>query len=61
MEAAVKTGVDILSKLQEPLEQTDLPDACSWLEQIENVRKEASMSRTVVGIVGNTGTGKSDA
>jgi hypothetical protein len=60
LEAAVKTGVDMLARLREPLEQKpDLSDAQNWLDQIENVRKEAVKSRTIVGVVGNTGAGKS--
>ncbi|KAK6432460.1 hypothetical protein LTR95_011372 [Oleoguttula sp. CCFEE 5521] len=31
----------------------------SWLSQIEEVLKQASKTRTVVGVVGNTGAGKS--
>ena len=60
LEAGVKAGVDVLDKLQEPLSHLkDHPDAESWLEQIAKVRNEAIQTRTVVGVVGNTGAGKS--
>ena len=60
LEAGVKVGVNILSELQAPLEQLkDNFDAQNWLDQIESVRKEAAKTRTVVGVVGNTGAGKS--
>lgn len=60
LEAAVRTGIDLLVKLQQPLEQLMTnADAQIWLKQIENVRQDAVKSRTVVGVVGNTGAGKS--
>ncbi|KAK3723591.1 hypothetical protein LTR37_001843 [Vermiconidia calcicola] len=60
LEAGVQAGFQVLSRLQEPLERLkDSPDAQNWLEQIERVRKEAVKSRTIVGVVGNTGAGKS--
>lgn len=52
LEAGVRTGVDILSKIQVPLEKlTGNDDAIKWLEEIENVRKEAVKTRTVVGVL----------
>ena len=60
LEAVVKAGIDVLDKLSEHLEQiSHLPDAQNWLDQIDSVRSEAVESRTVVGVVGNTGAGKS--
>lgn len=60
LEAGVRVGVERLSKLREPLEQlVNNDDAQNWLNQIETVRAEAIKSRTVVGVVGNTGAGKS--
>ena len=60
LEAGVKAGVEMLFELQKPLERLkDNSDAQNWLEQIEKTRKEAVKSRTVVGVVGNTGAGKS--
>ena len=60
LESAVKASLDVLSQLQDPLEKLDNnQDAQNWIRQIEHVRKEAGKTRTVVGVVGNTGAGKS--
>lgn len=60
LEASVRTGVEILTELEKPLQPLrGHPDAAAFLQQIESVRKEAVKSRTVVGVVGNTGAGKS--
>jgi hypothetical protein len=60
LEAAVKQGTDVLDGIEKTLHtvQKD-PDARKWLEQIDEVRKLAVRNRTVVGVVGNTGAGKS--
>ncbi|KAI7160752.1 hypothetical protein KC349_g3303 [Hortaea werneckii] len=56
----VQAGLKVLKELSEPLKQlTDSGDATAWLAQIEDVRKLAVRNRTVVGVVGNTGAGKS--
>ena len=60
LEAGVKEGVQLLDRLVqafEPGKETD--DIKQWLQQIELVRQEATGARTVVGVVGNTGAGKS--
>jgi ribosome biogenesis GTPase A len=60
LEAAVSAGVKVLSELEVPLKE--LPgntDASAWLEQIGKVRDLAERTRTIVGVVGNTGAGKS--
>ncbi|KAI4765676.1 hypothetical protein E4T52_09296 [Aureobasidium sp. EXF-3400] len=60
LEAGVKAGVQLLDRLVqafEPGKETD--DIKQWLQQIELVRQEATGARTVVGVVGNTGAGKS--
>jgi hypothetical protein len=60
LEAAVKCGIDVLSKLKDGLKQMkNHPDVQPWLDQIENVHREAVKTKTVVGVVGNTGAGKS--
>lgn len=60
LESAVKASLDVLSQLQAPLEKLEgSQDAQNWIRQIETVRKDASKTRTVVGVVGNTGAGKS--
>ena len=60
LEAGVKAGVQLLDRLVqafEPGKETD--NIKQWLQQIEIVRQEAIGARTVVGVVGNTGAGKS--
>jgi hypothetical protein len=60
LEAGVKEGVQLLDRLVQALEpgrETD--EIKQWLQQIELVRQEATGARTVVGVVGNTGAGKS--
>ncbi|KAI7353650.1 hypothetical protein KC354_g11434 [Hortaea werneckii] len=60
LEVGVQAGLKVLKELSEPLKQlTDSGDATAWLAQIEEVRKLAVRNRTVVGVVGNTGAGKS--
>lgn len=60
LEAAVVSGVRVLNDMQKPLESlTGSADAQSWLEQIQRVRELAIKTKTVVGVVGNTGAGKS--
>jgi len=60
LEAAVVKGVTLLSEIQDRLStlQRD-PDAQQWLQQIEMARDLAESSRAVIGVVGNTGAGKS--
>lgn len=60
LEAAVQKGVTVLGEIAQPLRQ--LPkdaDAQNWLAQLDDLRKQAARTRTVVGVVGNTGAGKS--
>ncbi|KAI7680538.1 hypothetical protein KC322_g14422, partial [Hortaea werneckii] len=60
LEVGVQAGLKVLKELSEPLQQlTDSGDATAWLTQLEDVRKLAVKNRTVVGVVGNTGAGKS--
>ncbi|KAK3067558.1 hypothetical protein LTR53_015506 [Teratosphaeriaceae sp. CCFEE 6253] len=60
LEAAVTAGVEALSELESPLKK--LPsdaDPRAWLEQSQKVRDFAARTKTVIGVVGNTGAGKS--
>jgi len=60
LEQGVRKGVLLLEQLKQsltPAVETD--DGRDWLAQIEAVRNMASRARTVVGVVGNTGSGKS--
>ena len=60
LEAAVKQGLDVLDGIQDTLQTISKdPDARKWLDQIDEVRTLARRNRTVVGVVGNTGAGKS--
>lgn len=60
LEAAVVKGVTVLSEIEGLLLtlQQD-PDAQQWLQQIEMARDLDKSSRAVIGVVGNTGAGKS--
>ncbi|THZ13554.1 hypothetical protein D6C91_07788 [Aureobasidium pullulans] len=60
LEAGVKQGISALDSLAQSFELSkETADAEQWLRQIELVRQEATGARTVVGVVGNTGAGKS--
>lgn len=60
LEAGVKQGISALDSLAQSFELSkETADAEQWLQQIELVRQEATGARTVVGVVGNTGAGKS--
>ncbi|KAF2212230.1 hypothetical protein CERZMDRAFT_67917 [Cercospora zeae-maydis SCOH1-5] len=60
LEAGVQTGLKVLSGLEVLLNGLGAnEDAQAWLAHIDRVRKEAVQNRTVVGVVGNTGAGKS--
>lgn len=59
LETSVEKGVELLGKIQETLQQRQSQEASHWLQAIENVQKLATRSKTVVGVVGATGAGKS--
>ncbi|KAG2164356.1 hypothetical protein JADG_004095 [Aureobasidium aubasidani] len=60
LEAGVKQGISALDSLAQHFELSkETGDAEQWLHQIELVRQETTGARTVVGVVGNTGAGKS--
>jgi GTPase SAR1 family protein len=62
LEKGVEKGVAILVNLRTALAvngNTDNTEAAQWLQSIENVHKQAVRTRTVIGVVGNTGAGKS--
>jgi Dynamin family len=60
LDASVEHSVSLLEHLKEPLRSLspDL-DAAEWLENIENLQKQALQPKTIIGVVGNTGAGKS--
>jgi hypothetical protein len=60
LESCVETGVDFLNDLKRPLkEKPESSDAAQWVEQIERLQAQATKARTIIGVVGNTGAGKS--
>ncbi|OCL10223.1 hypothetical protein AOQ84DRAFT_387654 [Glonium stellatum] len=61
LEAGVRKGLDILNTLKARLMAYEGSgvDAQQWLKSIENLQKQAVQKQTVVGVVGNTGAGKS--
>ncbi|KAI9881074.1 MAG: hypothetical protein M1830_008232 [Pleopsidium flavum] len=61
LEESVGKGLELLENLKTPMleKAPHAPDAAQWLQQIENVQKQAVKTKTVVGVVGNTGAGKS--
>ena len=62
LEKGVEKGVAILDRLKltlVPKEDGEAAGVGQWLQSLENVRKQAVRTRTVIGVVGNTGAGKS--
>jgi hypothetical protein len=62
LEKGVEKGVAVLDNLRTLLVangNTDNAEAARWLQSIDNVQKQAVRTRTVIGVVGNTGAGKS--
>jgi ribosome biogenesis GTPase A len=60
MEKGVERGLQLLKKIEASLEGgKDLADVDAFKQQIQNIRKQAEQKRTVIGVVGNTGAGKS--
>lgn len=61
LEAEVERNMSLLSKLKDPMSRLGAHNeqARQWLEQIGNVEKQNKPQRTIIGVVGNTGAGKS--
>lgn len=59
LETGVEIATKLLKQLKEPLEQAGTPDVELWLKSIKDLESRAKPPRTVVGVVGNTGAGKS--
>ncbi|ROW04317.1 hypothetical protein VSDG_00871 [Cytospora chrysosperma] len=62
LEAGVKSSVQLLDNLKPPLQAalaSGETQAATWLESITRLQDAAKPARTVVGVVGNTGAGKS--
>jgi hypothetical protein len=61
LEAGVKQAFKVLDSLQETFSQYSRTsaDANAWVKAIEKLKSQAERKPTVVGVVGNTGAGKS--
>ncbi|KAL5390396.1 hypothetical protein DPSP01_001963 [Paraphaeosphaeria sporulosa] len=61
LEAGVARSMKILDTLQETFsEVADVsPDAQQWIDTIKKMKEQPDRSRTIIGVVGNTGAGKS--
>lgn len=61
LEASVEKGVEFLNSLHERLinRAESSNDATQWIQQIDILKKQATKTRTIIGVVGNTGAGKS--
>jgi hypothetical protein len=62
LEAGVKIGTDLLDNLAASLTLENLdayPDAKAWKRSVEELKEQAKPTKTIVGVVGNTGAGKS--
>ncbi|ETS86827.1 hypothetical protein PFICI_00655 [Pestalotiopsis fici W106-1] len=58
LEAGVKVGVQVLDGLLSTL-TSDNDDIKAWVKSIKDLRERAKPAKTIVGVVGNTGAGKS--
>ena len=60
LEHGVKEGVQLLEKIRNVMEaQAQSQGVAQWMENIQRVADQAQQSKTIVGVVGNTGAGKS--
>lgn len=59
LESSVESGIHLLSRIGRTLRGQPSQDSDQWLKAIETVQKQAVRSRTIVGVVGATGAGKS--
>ena len=61
LESVVEEGIKLLDDLRAPLlaQMAGTPDSDQWIQQIDNLKKQAVKTKTVIGVVGNTGAGKS--
>lgn len=61
LEKGIKNGLSLLDSLTEALTEagTAFEDTEAWMKQIEDIKKLAQYQKVIVGVVGNTGAGKS--
>lgn len=60
LEAAVDAGVQLIHELVKRLGQhQEIQDACTFFKSLKALEMRSTPPRTVIGVVGNTGAGKS--
>ncbi|KAI1302789.1 hypothetical protein F5Y03DRAFT_396306 [Xylaria venustula] len=59
LEAAVSVATNLLGQLQDTLSTYESPETEQWIKAVVGLQERTAPSRTVVGVVGNTGAGKS--
>ncbi|KAI0538109.1 hypothetical protein GGR58DRAFT_513346 [Xylaria digitata] len=59
LEAAVSVATGLLDQLQDALGHSTDEEADRWINAIISLRAHTAPTRTIVGVVGNTGAGKS--
>lgn len=61
IEKGIKKGLLYLEKLRNALTSSGnvSEDVDTWVKQIDEIKKQAQYQKTIVGVVGNTGAGKS--
>ncbi|ETN43542.1 uncharacterized protein HMPREF1541_02701 [Cyphellophora europaea CBS 101466] len=59
LEKSAERGIELMTDVEKILQQNPSKDIAQWAEAIENVRKQAKRNKTIVGVVGATGAGKS--
>ena len=62
LERGIAVGVEALESLKPPLDcmsALETTQASKWLKLVQALQAQAKPTRTVVGVVGNTGAGKS--
>ncbi|KAF1980770.1 hypothetical protein K402DRAFT_343737 [Aulographum hederae CBS 113979] len=59
LEAGVQEGVKLLDVLKSSMAEVNSEEMAEWVTDLEKLQKESKSTRTVVGVVGNTGAGKS--
>lgn len=60
LERGVETGLRILADIKAGFDNAkSVPEISQWIESLDTLQSSASTQRTVVGVVGSTGAGKS--
>ena len=61
LESTVEKATNWLNILKKPMldKVQSSPEASQWLQQIERLQAQAVRTKTIIGVVGNTGAGKS--